>query len=132
MPIQQTTSEDMHSTPQKLSKIETLRLAKNYIVAMSLTLQEGRPMPLQRFIKILSRELSQTTANLLTGTLMGFGNKTNNLQVQDYSYVERKSGLSHYSMFDNTKHWYDSNYNFTNQFNESCIYGNCKSFYIKS
>lgn len=73
MPIQQTHS-DLNSAPQKLSKIETLRLARNYIFAMAQTLQEGRPMELQRFIKILSKDLSQTTANLLTGTLMGNGN----------------------------------------------------------
>lgn len=68
MPIQQTHS-DLNSAPQKLSKIETLRLARNYIVAMSKTLQEGKPMDMTRFINILSRELSQTTANLLSGTL---------------------------------------------------------------
>lgn len=73
MPIVQTHS-DLHSSPQKLSKIETLRLARNYILAMSQTLQEGKPMDLMRFIKILSRELSQTTANLLNGTLMGPAN----------------------------------------------------------
>lgn len=70
MPILQT-STDAHSSSQKLSKIETLRLARNYILAMSQTLQEGKPMDIMRFIKILSRELSQTTANLLNGTLMG-------------------------------------------------------------
>ncbi|KAJ8948717.1 hypothetical protein NQ318_017885 [Aromia moschata] len=70
MPIQLTHS-DLNASPQKLSKIETLRLARNYIVAMTQTLQEGRPMEMTRFIKILSRELSQTTANLLSGTLMG-------------------------------------------------------------
>lgn len=70
MPIQLTHS-DLNSAPQKLSKIETLRLARNYIIAMTQTLQEGRAMEITRFIKILSRELSQTTANLLSGTLMG-------------------------------------------------------------
>ncbi|KAK4877728.1 hypothetical protein RN001_010234 [Aquatica leii] len=79
MPIQQTTV-DTHSAPQKLSKIETLRLARNYIFAMSQTLQEGKPMALQRFIKILSRELSQTTANLLSAALMG----TDNTVTEDY------------------------------------------------
>ncbi|CAG9763182.1 unnamed protein product [Ceutorhynchus assimilis] len=69
MPIQ-TTHSEVNSNPQKLSKIETLRLARNYITAMSQTLHEGRSMDLTRFIRILSRELSQTTANLLRGTLM--------------------------------------------------------------
>lgn len=72
MPIKQTHS-DLNSAPQKLSKIETLRLAKNYILAMSQTLQEGRPMEMGRFVKVLSRDLSQTTGNLLAGTLMGMG-----------------------------------------------------------
>ncbi|KAJ8985114.1 hypothetical protein NQ317_012764 [Molorchus minor] len=70
MPIQITHS-DLNSSPQKLSKIETLRLARNYIIAMTQTLQEGRPMDITRFIKILSRELSQTTGNLLSATLLG-------------------------------------------------------------
>lgn len=70
MPIVQAQS-DLHSSPQKLSKIETLRLARNYILAMAQTLEEGKPMELIRFVKILSRELSQTTANLLNGTLTG-------------------------------------------------------------
>ncbi|KAK5642863.1 hypothetical protein RI129_009030 [Pyrocoelia pectoralis] len=71
IPIQQTTT-DIHSTSQKLSKIETLRLARNYICAMSLTLEEGKPMSLQRFAKMLSKELSQTTANLLSAAIMGY------------------------------------------------------------
>lgn len=70
MPIQQTHT-DLHAVPQKLSKIETLRLAKNYIFAMMQTLREDKPMELSRFVKILSQELSQSTANLLSGTLMG-------------------------------------------------------------
>lgn len=70
VPIQQT-HIDLHSTPQKLSKIETLRLARNYIIAMSQTLREGKPMDIGRFVAVLSQELSQTTANLLAGTLMG-------------------------------------------------------------
>lgn len=69
MPIQVTHS-DVNSAPQKLSKIETLRLARNYIIAMTQTLQEGKPMEMTRFTKILSRELSQTTENLLSGALL--------------------------------------------------------------
>lgn len=74
MPIQLTHS-DLNSTPQKLSKIETLRLARNYIIAMSQTLQEDKPMEMTRFIKILSKELSQTTENLLSGAFL---NNTSN------------------------------------------------------
>lgn len=70
MPIQQTHT-DIHSVPQKLSKIETIRLARNYILALTQTLREGRQMEITRFVKILSHELSQTTANLLSSTLIG-------------------------------------------------------------
>ncbi|RZC38857.1 neurogenic differentiation factor 1-like, partial [Asbolus verrucosus] len=90
MPIQQTHS-DLSSVPQKLSKIETLRLARNYILAMSQTLQEGRPMEITRFIKILSRDLSQTTANLLTGTLMGSG--SSHLTYKRIFIPENDNGL---------------------------------------
>ncbi|XP_074030261.1 uncharacterized protein [Leptinotarsa decemlineata] len=68
MPIHLTHTES-NSAPQKLSKIETLRLARNYIIAMTQTLQEETPMDINRFINILSTELSQTTANLLSSTL---------------------------------------------------------------
>ncbi|CAG9862295.1 unnamed protein product [Phyllotreta striolata] len=61
---------DNTSAPQKLSKIETLRLARNYIAALTQTLQEERPMEMMRFIGILSSEVSQTTANLLTSTFL--------------------------------------------------------------
>lgn len=70
IPIQQTRT-DVHSAPQKLSKIETLRLARNYIVAMTQTLKEGKPMETSRFLKILCKDLSQTTANLLTSSVTG-------------------------------------------------------------
>ncbi|CAH1170356.1 unnamed protein product [Phaedon cochleariae] len=69
IPIHVTLS-DTNSAPQKLSKIETLRLARNYILAMTQTLQEEKPMEISRFIGILSTELSQTTANLLTNSLL--------------------------------------------------------------
>lgn len=69
MPITQT-HVDLHSAPQKLSKIETLRLARNYILAMTQTLQEGKPMDIIRFVKILNKDLSQTTANLLNGVIL--------------------------------------------------------------
>lgn len=134
MPIQQTHSE-MHSVPQKLSKIETLRLARNYILAMTQTLNEGRPMELPRFIKILSQELSQTTANLLTCTLMRnttslnkcYGNDSNCLHAnyvcpdwQDYNiqnydnnlnlwYFSRESNCQNsypnYKNFNDTRCW---------------------------
>lgn len=100
MPIQQTTT-DMHSAPQKLSKIETLRLARNYIIAMSQTLQEGRPMSLPRFIRILSRELSQTTANLLMGTLMGFGSNSSHVDYRKIYFGNYDNSAYGYGYMDN-------------------------------
>lgn len=97
MPIQQTHS-DLSAAPQKLSKIETLRLARNYILAMSQTLQEGRPMELTRFIKILSRDLSQTTANLLTGALMGNGKQVNYRRI---FMPEHNSACSYQERYNN-------------------------------
>ncbi|CAJ0600568.1 unnamed protein product [Cylicocyclus nassatus] len=54
---------------QKLSKIETLRLAKNYILALQRMLQTGRqPTPLE-YAHQLSVGLSQTTTNMLANLL---------------------------------------------------------------
>ncbi|CAD5216581.1 unnamed protein product [Bursaphelenchus okinawaensis] len=53
------------STQQKLSKIETLRLATNYITLLNIILQQNRePSPLE-CAKVLSSGLSQTTANMI-------------------------------------------------------------------
>uniref|UniRef100_A0A0K0DMC6 BHLH domain-containing protein n=1 Tax=Angiostrongylus cantonensis TaxID=6313 RepID=A0A0K0DMC6_ANGCA len=54
---------------QKLSKIETLRLARNYILVLQRILQTGRqPTPLE-YAHQLSVGLSQTTTNLLANLL---------------------------------------------------------------
>lgn len=54
---------------QKLSKIETLRLARNYIAALASILRsEAQPSTLQ-YGQILSRGLSQTTTNLIASQL---------------------------------------------------------------
>ncbi|KAJ8929895.1 hypothetical protein NQ314_017360 [Rhamnusium bicolor] len=109
MPIQLTHS-DLNSAPQKLSKIETLRLARNYIIAMTQTLQEGRPMEITRFIKILSRELSQTTANLLSGTLMG--NISGNIPHRSYFLSESENYPYDYGDISkyNQQVFYEENY----------------------
>ena len=52
---------------QKFSKIDTLRLARNYIAALSQVLQSGRPTDDQLFARTLSEGLSQNTANMVTG-----------------------------------------------------------------
>ncbi|KAF8767387.1 neurogenic differentiation factor 6-A-like [Argiope bruennichi] len=46
---------------QKLSKIETLRLARNYIVALSETLKDSTRMDALAFTRILSRQMSTPT-----------------------------------------------------------------------
>lgn len=54
---------------QKLSKIETLRLARNYISALSCTLQSSSPPDNLQFAQILSKGLSQTTTNMIASHL---------------------------------------------------------------
>lgn len=56
------------SQQQKLSKIETLRLARNYIIVLSQVLAEDRPMESSRLLHTLSQGLSQATANQLAGS----------------------------------------------------------------
>ncbi|KAK6311285.1 hypothetical protein J4Q44_G00193400 [Coregonus suidteri] len=58
-----------YSKTQKLSKIETLRLAKNYIWALSETLSVGKKPDLLGFVQTLCKGLSQPTTNLVAGCL---------------------------------------------------------------
>ncbi|KPP56557.1 neurogenic differentiation factor 6-A-like [Scleropages formosus] len=58
-----------YSKTQKLSKIETLRLAKNYIWALSEILSSGRRPDLLSFVQSLCKGLSQPTTNLVAGCL---------------------------------------------------------------
>lgn len=58
-----------YSKTQKLSKIETLRLAKNYIWALSETLSAGKRPDLLSFVQTLCKGLSQPTTNLVAGCL---------------------------------------------------------------
>uniref|UniRef100_A0A182WQ83 BHLH domain-containing protein n=1 Tax=Anopheles minimus TaxID=112268 RepID=A0A182WQ83_9DIPT len=53
------------STPQKLSKIDTLRLAQNYIRALLEVLHTGRGFKYERLVATLANRLSQNTSNLL-------------------------------------------------------------------
>lgn len=113
MPIQ-ITHTDLNSPPQKLSKIETLRLARNYILAMMQTLQEGRPMEITRFIKILGQELSQTTANLLSGTLLNnrminYSYRPCYLNEYENCYFENQD-VARYNNSQNQYYFYEENY----------------------
>ncbi|XP_077459352.1 neurogenic differentiation factor 4-like [Stigmatopora argus] len=58
-----------HSKTQKLSKIETLRLARNYICALSTALEGGLSMESRAFMETLCKGLSQPTTNLVAGCL---------------------------------------------------------------
>ena len=58
-----------YSKTQKLSKIETLRLAKNYISALSDILRTGRVPDTITFAQTLSKGLSQPTTNLVAGAM---------------------------------------------------------------
>ncbi|XP_035907681.1 neurogenic differentiation factor 4-like [Anopheles stephensi] len=51
--------------PQKLSKIDTLRLAQNYIRVLLEVLHTGRGFKYDRLVAALANRLSQNTANLL-------------------------------------------------------------------
>uniref|UniRef100_A0A914UM36 BHLH domain-containing protein n=1 Tax=Plectus sambesii TaxID=2011161 RepID=A0A914UM36_9BILA len=54
---------------QKLSKIETLRLARNYITALDRILQTGHNPSSFEYAQILCRGMSQTTTNLIASYL---------------------------------------------------------------
>ncbi|XP_013991325.2 LOW QUALITY PROTEIN: neurogenic differentiation factor 4 [Salmo salar] len=57
------------SKTQKLSKIETLRLARNYIWALSEVLESGQSPESHGFTEMLCKGLSQPTSNLVAGCL---------------------------------------------------------------
>ena len=54
---------------QKLSKIETLRLARNYIAALADILDQGARPDSLTFARALARGLSQSTSNLVASCL---------------------------------------------------------------
>nr|XP_057939355.1 neurogenic differentiation factor 4-like [Doryrhamphus excisus] len=58
-----------YSKTQKLSKIETLRLARNYIWALSEVLESGQSPEGHGFMEMLCKGLSQPTSNLVAGCL---------------------------------------------------------------
>ncbi|XP_077978809.1 uncharacterized protein LOC144434228 [Glandiceps talaboti] len=58
-----------YSKTQKLSKIETLRLAKNYIAALSSILESDTVPDTVSFAQTLSKGLSQPTTNLVAGCM---------------------------------------------------------------
>ncbi|KAF7652306.1 hypothetical protein LDENG_00098540, partial [Lucifuga dentata] len=71
-----------YSKTQKLSKIETLRLARNYIWALGEILSTGKRPDLLSFVQTLCAGLSQPTTNLVAGCL----------QLNDRGYVSEPAG----------------------------------------
>lgn len=58
-----------YSKTQKLSKIETLKLARNYIWALSEILRNGKRPDVVSYVQTLCKGLSQPTTNLVAGCL---------------------------------------------------------------
>ncbi|KAI4823707.1 hypothetical protein KUCAC02_012281 [Chaenocephalus aceratus] len=67
-----------YSKTQKLSKIETLRLAHNYIWALSESLENGQSPDSHGFVEILCKGLSQPTSNLVAGCMQMGSSPINN------------------------------------------------------
>lgn len=55
---------------QKLSKIETLRLAQNYIQLLAIFLSSNQPFTIENLLAMLGQNLSQATINLLRSRLV--------------------------------------------------------------
>uniref|UniRef100_A0A7N5ZZK2 BHLH domain-containing protein n=1 Tax=Anabas testudineus TaxID=64144 RepID=A0A7N5ZZK2_ANATE len=82
-----------YSKTQKLSKIETLRLAKNYICVLSEILSSGKRPDLLTFVQTLCKGLSQPTTNLVAGCL----------QLNTRSFVSDSGGES-FSLYPTYHH----------------------------
>lgn len=99
----------MQNTPQKLSKIETLRLARNYIHTLSIILAEKQPMCVVRFITLITKGLSQNTTNLIVASLkLGmFRNLVYWPQDEDWNrnwyQTELNNNYNFYKSFVNTQ-----------------------------
>ncbi|XP_072179649.1 uncharacterized protein [Diadema setosum] len=107
-----------YSSTQKLSKIETLRLAKNYITALSDILRTGMVPDTVTFAQTLSRGLSQPTTNLVAGA-MQLNPRTLLPDDQTSPYGAWSTGASMNSMTDSygydlsnsASHRIDENFN---------------------
>lgn len=84
---------------------------------MSQTLREGKPMDMGRFVGLLSRELSQTTANLLAGTMIG----TNSIYDKRYIY-ENNNYINNEEQYLENPYTYWYNNNTSCRFNENYSY----------
>ncbi|KAL1421179.1 hypothetical protein MTO96_023347 [Rhipicephalus appendiculatus] len=88
--------QESGSAVPRLSKIETLRLAKNYIGALAETLRQGSPMEATVFARHLAKGLSQATVNLIAGQLRL---SPRAISVPDSSGCATPSPAPHWSFF---------------------------------
>ncbi|XP_066508921.1 neurogenic differentiation factor 6-B-like [Hoplias malabaricus] len=91
-----------HSKTQKLSKIETLRLARNYIRALSETLRTGTRPDVLVFARTLCAGLSQPTTNLVAGCLQLNAARydTHYDAHYDAEHVATPTGHAHHAPYD--------------------------------
>lgn len=87
------------SKTQKLSKIETLRLARNYICALSEALEGGVSMQSRSFMETLCKGLSQPTTNLVSGCFQ-LGAKPEERQLSSGAYPTSGLPSPPYGTFD--------------------------------
>lgn len=85
-----------YSKTQKLSKIETLRLARNYIWALSEVLETGQTPEGKSFVEMLCKGLSQPTSNLVAGCLQ-LGPQTLFLEKHEEKTPGCESAISSHS-----------------------------------
>ncbi|XP_058065234.1 neurogenic differentiation factor 2-like [Anopheles bellator] len=71
------------TSAQKLSKIDTLRLAQNYIFTLLEVLHSGRRFTYDRLVAVLASRLSQGTVNLLRTKLTFDRELRNGLLLED-------------------------------------------------
>ncbi|XP_035229887.1 neurogenic differentiation factor 6-A-like [Stegodyphus dumicola] len=81
---------------QKLSKIETLRLARNYIIALTETLYYGEKMDALTFAKILSRQMSQHTTNMIANNFNINSNFLNENKRNSNGFTENNVLICNY------------------------------------
>lgn len=94
------------NTNQKLSKIETLRLARNYIKALSLVLDEEEAISYDQFFALLTHNLSHQTVNALKNRVRIDHDLARNLLI-DESHFNQFSAW--YSNWESDSYLWDNN-----------------------
>ncbi|ELR54774.1 Neurogenic differentiation factor 2 [Bos mutus] len=94
-----------YSKTQKLSKIETLRLAKNYIWALSEILRSGKRPDLVSYVQTLCKGLSQPTTNLVAGGLQYEGPLSPPLCLNGNFSLKQDSSPDHEKSYHYSMHY---------------------------